>query len=187
MRGKRKAMTPNKNGLFEGVVYRYVNTVEGAEYGWCYVGNTTDEKHRKYSWNNHGNKSYGGKKINEARKKYGLENFEYEVLERVEAETVAKLKAQLDEIETTYIKQFNSVEKGYNRSAGGTGNKGGISDEHRRNIGKASTGRIVSQETRKSYRRKREIRLVPPKQDMRLAKRPEPRFLRAKLARSTTP
>lgn len=148
MRGKRNTMTPNEKGMYVGVVYRYINKVEGDEYGWCYVGNTTDEKHRRYSWKNHGNKSYGGKKINEARKKYGLENFEYEELERVEAETVEKLKAQLDEIETVYIKQFNSVEKGYNSSEGGTGNKGGISDEHRKNIGKASTGRIVSQETR---------------------------------------
>lgn len=148
MRGRRNNMTPNDKGMYMGVVYRYINLVEGDEFGWCYVGNTTDEKHRKYSWNNHGNKSYGGYKINSARERFGLENFDYEVLKKVEAETVEKLKAQLDEIETTYIKQFNSVEKGYNRSAGGTGNKGGISDEHRRNIGKASTGRIVSQETR---------------------------------------
>ena len=148
MRGKRNTMTPNDKGMYVGVVYRYINKVEGDEYGWCYVGNTTDEKHRRYSWNNHGNKNYGGKKINDARSKYGLENFEYNELERVEAETVEKLKAQLDEIETVYIKQFNSVEKGYNSSEGGTGNKGGITEEHRRNIGKASTGRIVSQETR---------------------------------------
>lgn len=148
MREKRNTMTPNEKGKYVGVVYRYINKVESVEYGWCYVGNTTDEKHRRYSWNNHGNKNYGGKKINDARSKYGLENFEYNELERVEAETVEKLKAQLDEIETVYIKQFNSVEKGYNSSEGGAGNKGGITEEHRRNIGKASTGRIVSQETR---------------------------------------
>lgn len=148
MRGKRNKMTPNDKEMYVGIVYRYINKVEGDEYGWCYVGNTTDEKHRRYSWNNHGNKNYGGKKINDARSKNGLENFEYNELERVEAETVEKLKAQLDEIETVYIKQFNSVEKDYNSSEGGTGNKGGITEEHRRNIGKASTGRIVSQETR---------------------------------------
>ena len=148
MRGRRNNMTPNDKGMYMGVVYRYINLVEGDEFGWCYVGNTTDEKHRKYSWNNHGNKSYGGYKINSARDRFGLENFDYEVLKKVEAETVEKLKAQLDEIETVYIKQLNSVEKGYNSSEGGTGNKGGISDVHRKNIGKASTGRIVSQETR---------------------------------------
>lgn len=126
MRGKRNKMTPNDKEMYVGIVYRYINKVEGDEYGWCYVGNTTDEKHRRYGWNNHGNKNYGGKKINDARSKNGLENFKYNELERVEAETVEKLKAQLDEIETVYIKQFNSVEKGYNSSEGGTGNKGGI-------------------------------------------------------------
>lgn len=146
MRGKRKAMTPNKNGLFEGVVYRYVNTVEGAEYGWCYVGNTTDEKHRKYSWNNHGNKNYGGKKINDARNRFGLENFTYEILEHVEAATVEELKTMLDEKEAAFIEKFNSTVQGYNRSKSGTGNKGGITEEHRKNIGKASTGRVYSKE-----------------------------------------
>ena len=146
MKGKRKTMTPNENGMYEGVVYRYVNTVEGDEVGWCYVGNTTDERHRRYSWNNHGNKNYGGKKINDARKKFGLENFTYEILERIEAATVEELKTMLDEKETEYIEKFNSSVQGYNRSKGGTGNKGGITDEHRKNIGKASTGRVYSKE-----------------------------------------
>ena len=146
MKGKRKTMTPNENGMYEGVVYRYVNTVEGDEVGWCYVGNTTDEKHRRYSWNNHGNKNYGGKKINDARKKFGLENFTYEILERIETATVEELKTMLDEKETEYIEKFNSSAQGYNRSKGGTGNKGGITEEHRKNIGKASTGRVYSKE-----------------------------------------
>lgn len=146
MRGKRNTMTPNEKGMYVGVVYRYINMVEGDEFGWCYVGNTTDEKHRRYSWNNHGNKNYGGKKINDARKKFGLENFTYEILERVEAATVEELKTMLDEKEAAYIEKFNSTVQGYNRSKGGSGNRGGISEEHRKNIGKASTGRVYSKE-----------------------------------------
>ena len=148
MRGKRNKMTPNDKGMYEGVVYRYINKTEGDENGWCYVGNTTDEKHRRYGWNNHGNRNYGGKKISDARKKFGPENFDYEVLEIVSAATVGELKATLDEKEAVYIKQFNSIQQGYNRSEGGTGNKGGITEEHRKNIGKASKGRKKSQETR---------------------------------------
>lgn len=148
MRGKRKAITPNKNGVYEGVVYRYVNTVEGDEFGWCYVGNTTDERHRRYSWNNHGNKNYGGKKINDARTKFGPENFDYEVLEYVSAATECELKATMDGKEAVYIKQFNSIQQGYNSSEGGAGNKGGITEEHRKNIGKASTGRKKTQDTK---------------------------------------
>ena len=148
MRGKRNKMTPNDKGMYEGVVYRYINKTEGDENGWCYVGNTTDERRRRYSWNNHGNRSYGGKKINDARTKFGPENFDYEVLEKVSAATVGELKALMDQKEATYIKQFNSIQQGYNRSEGGTGNKGGITEEHRKNIGKASKGRKKSQETR---------------------------------------
>ena len=148
MRGKRNKMTPNDKGMYEGVVYRYMNKTEGDENGWSYVGNTTDEKHRRYGWNNHGNKNYGGKKINDARTKFGPENFDYEVLEKVSAATVGELKALMDQKEATYIKQFNSIQQGYNRSEGGTGNKGGITEEHRKNIGKASKGRKKSQETR---------------------------------------
>lgn len=146
MRGKRNTMTPNENGLYEGVVYRYVNNVEGDEYCWCYVGNTTDEKHRRYSWNNHGNKNYGGKKINDARNKFGLESFSYEILEQLEAATVEELKTMLDEKEAMYIEKFNSTIQGYNKSRGGTGNRGGITEEHRKNIGMASTGRVYSKE-----------------------------------------
>lgn len=146
MRGKRNKMTPNDKGMYEGVVYRYINKTEGDENGWSYVGNTTDEKHRRYGWNNHGNKNYGGKKINDARKKFGLENFTYEILERVEAATVEELKTMLDEKEAAYIEKFNSTVQGYNRSKGGSGNRGGISEEHRKNIGKASTGRVYSKE-----------------------------------------
>lgn len=148
MRGKRNKMTPNDKGMYEGVVNRYINKTEGDENGWCYVGNTTDERRRRYSWNNHGNRSYGGKKINDARTKFGPENFDYEVLEKVSAATVGELKALMDQKEATYIKQFNSIQQGYNRSEGGTGNKGGITEEHRKNIGKASTGRKKTQETR---------------------------------------
>ena len=78
---KRKNIDRNENGQIRGVVYCYTNLSEGEEKGWSYVGNTMNEKTRRYSWNNHGNKSYGGEKINTARKEYGLENFEYKVLE----------------------------------------------------------------------------------------------------------
>ena len=97
MRGKRNKMTPNDKEMYEGVVYRYINTKEGDEFGWSYVGNTTDEKHCRYGWNNHGNKNYGGKKINDARTKFGPENFDYEVLEKVSAATVGELKALMDQ------------------------------------------------------------------------------------------
>ena len=147
--------------VFEGVVYRYVNHAEGAENGWCYVGNTLDEKTRRYSWNNHGNKTYGGTKINEAREKYGLDSFDYEVLERLSSEDENELQKQLDEKEAEYICKFDSTNKGYNTSVGGTGNKGvNFSATHRANIGNASKGRTHSDVTRQKISQKLKGRKV---------------------------
>ena len=124
-----------KDGLIEGVVYRYINEQKGDEYGWCYVGDSTKENNRRNSWNNHGNKSYGGQKINEARKRIGIENFRYEVLERLYAETEEELQSMLDEREEYYINMFNSTVYGYNTSKGGTGQKGvEFTDEHKKKI-----------------------------------------------------
>ena len=149
--------------LFEGVVYRYVNHTEGDENGWCYVGNTLDETTRRHSWNNHGNKNYGGTKINEAREKYGPEGFDYEVLERLSGEDRDVLQKQLDEKEAEYISKFDSTNKGYNTSAGGTGNKGvNFSATHRANIGTASKGRTHSPATRQKISQKQKGRHVSP-------------------------
>lgn len=147
--------------LFEGVVYRYVNHAEGDENGWCYVGATLDETTRRHSWNNHGNKNYGGTKINEAREKYGLESFDYEVLERLSGEDRDVLQKQIDEKESEYIGKFDSTNKGYNSSVGGTGNKGvNFSATHRVNIGAASKGRTHSNDTKQKISQKLKGRKV---------------------------
>lgn len=147
--------------LFEGVVYRYVNHAEGDENGWCYVGATLDETTRRHSWNNHGNKTYGGTKINEAREKYGPEGFDYEVLERLSGDDKFELQKQLDEKEAEYISKFDSTNKGYNSSVGGTGNKGvNFSAAHRANIGVASKGRTHSDVTKQKISQKLKGRRV---------------------------
>ena len=135
--------------MIEGVVYRYVNIAAGAENGWCYVGTTMNEKARRSNWNKKNNKNYGGAKINEARQRFGLDNFKYEVLERIASEHEEDLLKQLEEKEAYYINLYNSVNNGYNTSAGGTGNKGvNFSATHRTNIGAASKGRIHSDVTK---------------------------------------
>ena len=147
---KRKHLNYNDQGLIRGVVYRYINQSEGNENGWSYVGTTMHEKTRRYSWNNHGNKSYGGEKINDAREKFGIENFIYEVLEEIYDADENALQMRLDEREAYYVQQFDSFQNGYNTSKGGTGNKGVIfSQTHRNNIGKASKGRKHTDETKK--------------------------------------
>ena len=140
----------NEKGQIRGVIYRYVNMVEGEEKGWSYVGSTMNERTRRHSWNNHGNKNYGGKKINDARVKYKLENFTYEVLEEIYDADAKALQKQLDEREAYYVQQFDSFQNGYNTSKGGTGNKGvNFSPIHRANIRKASKGRKHTEDTKK--------------------------------------
>lgn len=147
--------------MFEGIVYRYVNTTAGDEYGWSYVGNTMDETTRRRSCNNHGNKNYGGAKINEARQKFGLGNFRYEVLARLYSDKEEDLQRQLKEKETEFITLYNSINNGYNTSAGGTGNKGvNFSATHRANIGAASKGRIHSDVTKQKISDKMKGRKV---------------------------
>ena len=122
---KKRKLDIDASGNIRGVVYRYVNDdPNDLEYGWSYVGNTMNEATRRKSWNNKGNKSYGGKKITDARNRVGWKNFRYEVLEIIFDSDENKLQQQLDARETYYIKKYDSIQKGYNASAGGTGNRG---------------------------------------------------------------
>lgn len=146
----RKHLDRDKEGRIRGVVYRYINQTEGEEKDWSYVGNTMNEKIRRQSWNNKGNQSYGGEKINTARQKYGVKGFSYEVLEEVFGADEGALQKILDEKEAEYVEKYDSIEHGYNTSKGGTGNNGvDFSDTHRANIGKASQGRTHTEETKK--------------------------------------
>ena len=147
--------------MFEGIVYRYINTAEGDEYGWSYVGTTMNEKVRRSNWNKKNNKNYGGAKINEARQRFGLGNFRYEVLARLYSDNEEDLQRQLKEKETEFITLYNSINNGYNTSAGGTGNKGvNFSATHRANIGAASKGRIHSDVTKQKISDKMKGRKV---------------------------
>lgn len=146
----RKHLEKDKEGKIRGVVYRYINQTDGEEKDWSYVGNTMNEKIRRQSWNNKGNQSYGGEKINTARQKYGVKGFSYEVLEEIFDADEAALQKILDEKEAEYVEKYDSIEHGYNTSKGGTGNNGvDFSDTHRANIGKASKGRTHTEETKK--------------------------------------
>jgi len=150
MATKIKHCDLDEKGQTRGVIYRYINQSEGEENGWSYVGSTMNEKTRRYSWKNHGNKSYGGKKINDARVKFGIENFFYEVLEEIYDADENALQMKLDEREAFYVQQFDSSQNGYNTSKGGTGNKGvNFSQTHRNSIGEASKGRKHTEATKK--------------------------------------
>jgi len=109
------------DGRYRGVIYEYANVKTNMSY----IGKTDNEKIRKQSWNNKGSRSYGGKKIMEARKEYGTgpDAWDYNVLEEIFSDTHEELDAKLKERETHWIREKDTVENGYN-GAYGDGNLG---------------------------------------------------------------
>lgn len=100
--------------MYNGIIYKYTSPS-----GKHYIGQTTDEKKRRRDFLDV-NISYAGDKINKARQKYGPENFEYEVLLTITADTLENLCDLLDFSEQYYIEKYNSCNAGYNLLEGGT-------------------------------------------------------------------
>ena len=101
--------------MIEGVIYKYTSPS-----GKVYIGQTTNEKKRRNCFLNK-DKDYAGEKINRARKKYGVNNFEYEVIFKVSSLIKSEVKEILNEKEIQYIKLFDSFNNGYNSDMGGGG------------------------------------------------------------------
>lgn len=94
-------------------IYKITNQINGK----CYIGQSVDIEKR---WHQHkrrslvlGSTEYDSY-FHRAIRKYGLENFSFEVLEEC-------LKEELNEKETFYVSRYssNQVESGYNLTAGG--------------------------------------------------------------------
>lgn len=90
-------------------IYRIVNKIDGK----CYIGQSTNIKKR---WNEHRRyfnyPQYANSLLYDAIRKYGLQNFSFEVLEECDI-------TSLDEKEKHWIEAFNSHEDGYNMDTGG--------------------------------------------------------------------
>lgn len=104
--------------MIEGIIYRYKSPS-----GKYYIGQTIDEYSRRTIFLNV-NLKYGGPKIENARKKYGPENFEYTVLMKVTGDNKEEVKQYLDTLEIGFIKMYDSINIGYNSNEGGLGNRG---------------------------------------------------------------
>lgn len=98
-----------------GIIYKYTSPN-----GKVYIGQTLDEDRRRKDFLNL-SKKYAGRKIENARKKYLPENFQYEILERKEYNNEIEANKDLDILEKYYIELHNSVTNGYNTSYGGVG------------------------------------------------------------------
>ncbi len=100
------------------IIYKYVSPN-----GKVYIGQTTQEKRRRNTFLNI-NKSYGGDKIDAARRKYGPENFTYEVIYKANFSMSKEATLKLDELEEFYITVYDSYVNGYNMTYGGYTTRG---------------------------------------------------------------
>lgn len=100
----------------KGIIYKYTSPS-----GKCYIGQTYRENKRKKE---HINSAKSGSKcaFHKAIRKYGIDNFKYEILIEVESESIKELKEKLNNLEVYYINKFksNKLENGYNLTDGGT-------------------------------------------------------------------
>ena len=121
-----EALTNNNS---YGKIYRLTNKVNNK----MYHGQTTEEdiNDRWKKYKNLNCKSQ--KKLYNALKKYGWDNFLAEVID-----TTPQNQEQLDNLEIFYIAKFNSIENGYNCNPGGHGGK--RSEETKRKISNSLKG-----------------------------------------------
>lgn len=133
----------------EGIVYCYTSPS-----GKKYIGQTIDESARRSTFNTiHRNYCHGGK-IDLARRKYGPENFKYEVLKRVNIEDKEKLLEQLNILEKYYINLFDTYKTGYNSTEGGR-------NVYSKARSESQKGHVVSEETKKKISEKAKLRGFP--------------------------
>ena len=102
-------------------IYLRTNLDNGKQY----VGQANDFKQRENEWNCL-KKHYAGKLIDNARKKYGLDNWKVEIIRECETQD------ELNKWEIYYIKELNTkTPNGYNLTDGGETSSGyKLTDEH---------------------------------------------------------
>ena len=95
-------------------IYKYQNLINGK----IYIGQSKDIARRKKdhvtrAFNNFSTNSEYDSPLHRAMRKYGLENFSFEIIEECEA-------SQLNEREIFWIKYYDAQSNGYNLSPGGS-------------------------------------------------------------------
>ena len=119
-------------------VYLRTNKVNGKQY----VGQTVNFKQRDRDWKY--NKNYSNGAVDNARAKYGVENFKTDILRECDTQE------ELNYWEQYYIKTLNTkVPNGYNITDGGGGMSGyHMSEQSKTKISNANKGRVFTEEHR---------------------------------------
>lgn len=100
--------------FYTGVIYCYTNMINGKKY----IGQTFREIDRKQEHKNKVPKAY----FHQAIKKYGWDNFKYEILYKRNFIDIETLHISLNLMEIYYINKYNTSNNyfGYNRTNGGS-------------------------------------------------------------------
>lgn len=163
-------------------IYKIQNKVNGK----CYIGQTVTSFNERYNFKGEGaervlgylemreakassysEKLYHNNHLLCALRKYGVENFNVEIIDT--AETLEELNKK----EEKWIKLYKAFENGYNKCKGGDGTKGWVPTEDVRNLwseqrkgrhaGKKNPnygGRLVSEESRRKMSEARKGRFI---------------------------
>ena len=135
-----------------GIIYCYTNTINGKVYVGQTINPITRYNAHKNSYQNSNDKEYDSL-LHRAFRKYGYENFQYEVL----VQDIDDINL-LNELEIYYIKKFNcQTPNGYNVEAGGKNCAKPKTLEHRKKEiwGQAKLTEEEVIELRKAYRDKK--------------------------------
>ena len=98
-----------------GYIYIFKNLVNSK----CYIGQTRQKIKYRYQQHLRANDTYP---LHEAIKKYGIEQFSFEIIETINKNNKEELVQELNNLEISYIKQYNSLApNGYNIEKGGVG------------------------------------------------------------------
>lgn len=116
-----------------GIIYKITNLLNGK----VYVGQTVQKLRKRFNQHKHGT----GEGIDQAIKKYGIENFKIEPIEVCPCE-------MLNEREMFWISHYDCIApNGYNLTSGGDSDFT-VSDETREKLRVAGEGKTLSEETR---------------------------------------
>lgn len=107
----------NITGFYEGYIYKITNRINSKSY----IGQTLRTCEER--WYEH-TKNYTLEKssnsLYRAFKKYGIDNFTFEIICKIEEQNIEKLQDKLNSLEIHYIKKYNThSHNGYNRTDGG--------------------------------------------------------------------